>query len=359
MAITSGDPEGRLKKVIISPLTSISEAIKVLDDAGIGILLLCEDDRKLTGVITDGDIRRAILHRVSFDEPCISIASRNPLVASSGLFQAEALHLMDHGKNFLVNHLPVVNTEGKVIDLLLRTDLTTLEQKPILAVIMAGGYGKRLQPLTADVPKPMLHVGGRPVMEWVIDGLRQAGIRHIMVTTHYKAEAITRHFGDGHEFGVEIEYIHEKGPSGTAGALGLLRPWPQSLLVMNCDILTRVDFRAMLSYHQEHKADMTVAVREYHIQVPYGVAEMDDIRIRELTEKPSIPFMVNAGIYFLEPLVQSYITRGEFLDMPVLIERLLNDERFVAGFPVREYWIDVGQHVDYEQAQNDVRQCRF
>jgi dTDP-glucose pyrophosphorylase/CBS domain-containing protein len=359
MAITSGDPETRLKRVIISPQTPIVEAIKVLDDAGIGILLLCGPDRRLTGVITDGDIRRAILHRVPFEKPCLSIAVQNPLVASPGLSRSEALHLMDHGKNFKVNHLPIVNADGQVTDLLIRSDLTIEEPTLVQAVLMAGGYGTRLHPLTTDIPKPMLHVGGRPIMEWIINGLSQAGIRDITVTTHYKAKAITDYFGDGSKFGVHIEYVHEEKPSGTAGALRLIEPWQQPLLVMNCDILTRVNFRAMLSYHLEHKADMTVAVRDYHIQVPYGIVEMDDMRIRELTEKPSLPFLVNAGIYLLQPLVQDYITKGESLDIPVLIERLLNDDRLVAGFPVREYWIDIGEHVDYEQAQDDVHKWRF
>lgn len=351
------DTEDRLEKIIISPQISISEAIAVLDRAGLGVLALCEDDRRLVGVLTDGDIRRAILLRVSFDEPCISIASRDPVVAPPQVSGSEALHLMDHGKPFIVDHLPVVDADGRVVDLVLRSDLVTQDPLAGSAVIMAGGLGTRLRPLTEEMPKPMLPVGGRPIMEWTIKGLQQAGIRRIAVTTHYKADVITEHFGDGHNLGVEIEYVHEDRLSGTAGALELLRPWHQPLLVINGDILTRADFGAMLQYHKECRAHMTVAVREYRLQVPYGIVEMqEDVRIRALTEKPLLRFFVNAGIYLLEPLVQSYTTKGEFLDMTDLIAHLLDDSRSVVGFPVREYWIDIGQIADYERAEMELEE---
>jgi len=358
MIVASKDAEARLKRVLISPQISISEAVPILDRAGMGILLLCEDDRRLVGVLTDGDIRRAILRGVSFEKPCISIAGRNPVVAPQPVSPSEALHFMDHSRDFVVNHLPVVDAEGRVVDLLLRRDLVTQEQLALSAVIMAGGAGTRLRPLTEDIPKPMLLVGSRPLMELIIKQLRQAGIRRVNITTRYRPEKIIEHFGDGQSFGVEIDYVTEDRPLGTAGALGLMQAPDEPLLVINGDILTRVDFRAMLAYHREHGADLTVAVRQYDLQIPYGVLECEGLHVCQVREKPSFRFLVNAGIYLLEPSVHCYIPNGQRFDMTDLIQRLLEDGRPVVSFPIVEYWLDIGQHVDYEQAQEDVRSGR-
>jgi len=342
-------------RFFIPPSASIREAIACIDRNGKGITLVVDDERHLLGTVTDGDIRRAILHAISLDEPVEKVMSRQPLVAPPGLSEEEILHLMDKGKKtFTVHQLPIVDSTGQVIDLVVRSDLVSTELLPVSAVIMAGGLGSRLRPLTDNTPKPMLPVNGRPLMEWIVEGLQQAGIRHIIVTTHYKAEAISHHFGDGQRFGVQIEYVHEDKLSGTAGALALVPPWNQPLLVINGDILTRVDYRAMLHYHQRHQANITVAVREYRVEVPYGIVEIDDVMVRKLTEKPSLQFFVNAGIYVLEPLVRGYTTKGKFLNMTDVIGYLLADAKPVVGFPVREYWIDIGQLADYDRAQNDM-----
>jgi len=353
------DAKNRLQKVIISPQVSIMEAIPLLDTAGMGLLLLCEGDRRLVGVLTDGDIRRAILNEVSFEESSILIASRNPLVASRRVSPSEALHLMDHSRDFLVNHLPLVDADGRVVDLLLRSDLISEDQTAVSAVIMAGGSGKRLRPLTEKVPKPMLSVGGRPLMEQIIAQLRKAGIQQIAITTHYKPEKIAAHFGDGSNFGVRLNYVNEDRPLGTAGALGLMEKPNTSLLVINGDILTQMNFRAMLAYHQKHKADLTVAVRKYDLKVPYGVIESDGAFVRELVEKPSLSFFVNAGIYLLEPSVYHYVPNGQHFDMTDLIQRLLEEQRPIASFPIVEYWLDIGQPADYDQAQEDIQNGSF
>lgn len=348
------DTKSRLQKVIISPQLSISEAIPILDRAGMGILLLCEDDRKLVGVLTDGDIRRAILGGVSFEEPCITIASRNPVVAPPWVSPSEALHIMEHGREHGVNHLPMVNVEGQVVDLLLRSDLITEEQIALSAVIMAGGFGTRLRPLTEELPKPMLPVGGRPLMELIIEQLRQAGIRRVNISTHYRSEEIIEYFGDGQAFGVELNYVTEDHPLGTAGALGFMEAPKEPLLVINGDILTRVDFRAMLDFHREQRAHMTVAVRQYEFRVPYGVVETDGLTIIGILEKPVVRHFINAGIYLLNPEVCRFIPKGQPYDMPDLISRLVADGRRVVSFPVREYWLDIGQVKDYEKALADI-----
>lgn len=349
-----------LEELLVAPDSSIREVMNCIDRNAQGIALVVDRDRRLLGTITDGDIRRAILAGIDLSIQVTGLLKRKadspyprPITAPVGTGHPDLLRSMrQHG----IRHIPLVDENGRVVDLTTLEDLAPVGSLPINAAIMAGGYGTRLRPLTDETPKPMLPIGGRPIMEWIIEGLRQAGIRRITLTTHYRAEAITEHFGDGRDLGVQIEYIHEEQLSGTAGSLGLLHPWSEPLLVINGDILTQVDFRAMLHYHEEQKADMTVAVREYHFRVPYGIVEMEDVRIRGLTEKPTLPFFVNAGIYLLDPVVRSCITKGEFLDMTDLIMRLLDDGQSVVGFPVREYWIDIGQIADYERAQTELEE---
>jgi NDP-sugar pyrophosphorylase family protein len=222
------------------------------------------------------------------------------------------------------------------------------------AVIMAGGKGARLRPLTEDLPKPMLPVGGRPLMERIVEQLQQAGIRQVNVMTHYKPEKIIQHFGDGRDYGVELSYVNEDLPLGTGGALGLLTPPRETQLVINGDILTQVDFKAMLTFHQDNKADMTVAVSHYEIMVPYGVVECEGAQIRSLKEKPQLGFFVNAGIYLLEPSVYKFIPNGQYFNMTDLIRWLLDAGETVVSFPIREYWLDIGEYSDYMKAQNDV-----
>jgi len=230
---------------------------------------------------------------------------------------------------------------------------------PLQAVIMAGGGGTRLRPLTENVPKPMLPVNDRPLMELIIEQLSQAGIRQVNVTTHYKGQQIVDHFGDGQDFGVELNYINEDRPLGTAGALGLMKTPQEPVLVINGDVLTQLNFRAMFDYHREHQADLTVAVRKYDLNVPYGVIESDGAFVRGLVEKPLLSFFVNAGIYLLEPSVHRYIPHGQRFDMTDLIQRLLEEERPVVSFPVVEYWLDIGLHADYKQAQEDIENRRL
>jgi len=220
-------------------------------------------------------------------------------------------------------------------------------------MVMAGGLGRRLTPLTDEVPKPMLPVGDRPVLEHIISQLKESGIQRINITTHYKSEQIREYFGDGREFGVQIQYVSEDRPLGTAGAVGLIETLEEPLLVINGDILTSVDYRAMLAYHQEHKADMTVAVRKYDFQVPYGILECEGSRVLSVEEKPTYEFFVNAGMYLLQPEIHSFIPNGQPLDMTDLIAKLIAEGRHVVSFPILEYWVDIGEHTDYERAKRD------
>jgi dTDP-glucose pyrophosphorylase/CBS domain-containing protein len=341
----------RLESAVISPITSITEAIALLDRAGTGALVLCTKDRILCGLLTDGDIRRAILHGKSMDAPCDSIASRKPVVAPRSIPTGEALQLMNQHD---INHLPVVDAENRVVEFLLRKDLVVDVRLDLSAVIMAGGYGTRLLPLTESVPKPMLPVGDRPLLELTLQQLRRAGIRDVKLTTHYLPESIVNHFGDGESFGVNLNYLNESHPMGTAGGLKQMKKPDSPFLVINGDILTGVPFHEMLAYHRKHGAVLTVGVRKYDMQVPFGVVECEDVRIVKLQEKPSFSFFINAGTYLLEPSACDYIPQGRPFDMTDLIQKLLEAGLPVVSFPIMEYWLDVGRHEDYQKAQEDV-----
>jgi len=338
----------RLKKVCISSDASIAEAIAQLNDAGTGALVVCDVENKLRGLIADGDIRRAVIRRIPLSDPCESIATLQPVCASEPISPSDALHIMNEHD---IHQLPLVDGEGRIVDFLLRKDLLPQAQQDMQAVVMAGGYGKRLLPLTEKVPKPMLPVGERPLLELIIHQLRRAGIHDVNLTTHYLPDSISGHFGNGEHFGVRLNYSREENPLGTAGGLRLM-PRPQGpFLVINGDILTGVPFQQMLQYHRTNKAMLTVGVRKYEFQVPFGVVDCDDVRITKIEEKPCHSYFINAGTYMLEPAAWDLIPEGSRFDMTDLIRVLLEAGETVVGFPIMEYWIDVGRHEDYVKAQ--------
>lgn len=349
--------EQRLQDAIVAPGTPLTDALKRLDANGMGVLLLAEANRRLVGIITDGDVRRHILSGASLSVSCESIASRHPRVANRGMMTAELLDLMGGSRDDTVDHLPVLTDDGIVVGLVLRRDLVAADDT-FTAVIMAGGFGTRLMPLTTDTPKPLLPVGDRPLMERTIERLRRAGIRRVNVATHYLNDKISNHFGDGRQFGVEMRYVTEDRPLGTAGALRLMEPPTGPLLVVNGDILTGVNYQDMLAYHRENGAIATVGVRKYDVEVPYGVIDCSGVAVSALREKPVQQFLVNAGMYLLDPAAVAYIPAGERFDMTDLIQRLLAEGRKVVAFPVVEYWLDIGKPADYERAQQDVLQVR-
>jgi dTDP-glucose pyrophosphorylase len=347
------------EQYFIEPASSIHDAIVCINRNTKGIALVVDQERYLLGTVTDGDIRRAILMGMSQDTPVSELLSRrdispkpSPVTAQVGTPLAELLQVMQEHS---VRQLPILDAQGRVVDLVTQSDLLPESLPSLPAVIMAGGFGKRLRPLTEDLPKPMLPVGGRPLMERIIAQLRLAGVQKVNVTTHYKPEKIREYFGNGQAFGVELSYVNEAHPLGTGGALGLLPAPSGPFLVINGDILTQVDFRAMLAFHQEHQADITVAVRQYSLKIPYGVVECEGASVCRLREKPEVSFLVNAGIYLLEPSVYVYMPNGQPFNMTDLIQWLLDDGRRVVSFPVHEYWLDIGQHTDYLQGQEDMK----
>lgn len=327
-----------------------------------GIVLVVDEEGCLLDTATDGDLRRAVLERVDLDTPLATLAERRvgtthpkPITVLEGTPEHEIVALMSRLK---LRHIPVVDAQGHVKDLIIAGETASDGplDLPVSALIMAGGLGTRLRPLTDTVPKPLLPVGNRPIMEDTIRQLAAAGVRRVFVATHYKAEAIEDYFGSGTRLGVEMSYIKEEQPLGTAGALRLLEQPTEPLLVVNGDVLTRVNYRAMLTFHRENQADMTVGVGQYEFRVPYGVVETSGVEVERLTEKPRMRYFVNAGVYLLEPGVLAHVPEGRRFDMTDLIQALLEAKRRVVSFPITEYWLDVGHHGDYQQANADLRE---
>lgn len=339
---------------------SIQQAIARMDANRRGVVLVIDERQRLLGTVTDGDIRRAILARLNLEAPITLVLDRKigtpyvqPITAPAGTDPESCLRLL---RQHDILHLPLVDAESRVVDLVCLEEVVSDRSLPLQAVVMAGGQGRRLAPLTEEVPKPMLKVGDRPLLETIIAHLRDAGITEVTITTHHQADKITAHFGDGSQFGVKLSYVEEDQPLGTVGGLGRMGVPKTTTLLINGDILTQVNFRAMLLFHREHQADLTVAVRHYDMRVPYGVVECEGPTVRRISEKPVVGLFVNAGIYLLEPVVYHSIPKDQPCDMPDLVHRLLEAKRSVVSFPIREYWLDIGQPEDYEQAQETMKQ---
>lgn len=337
--------------------------MECIDRSGKGIALVLDEQRRLLATVTDGDLRRAILAGMDLNRKVGELVTRRshpagsrPITAQVGTPNDVLLHTMNETG---LRHVPLVDEEDRVVSVVLLADLVKEYELPLRAVVMAGGFGTRLRPLTEDLPKPMLPLGSRPLLELIVEQLRDAGIRKVNVATHYKGDVISDHFKDGQDFGVDIRYVKEDQPLGTAGALSLLEESDEPLLVINGDILTRVDFRSMLNFHREHEADLTIAVRLYEFRVPYGVVLTDGVAVKGMSEKPIVRQFINAGIYLLSPPVRRLVPNGQPYDIPDLIQLLLTKGRSVVSFPIREYWLDIGKADHYDQAQSDVAAGRF
>lgn len=339
------------KKVLVTPKTSILEVIKIIDDSSAGIALVVDAEDHLLGTITDGDIRRAILRGEQLTEPAGSIMNEQPTVARVNDEQEVILTSM---KQRDLKQIPILNDDGCVVYMETLSEMIKLTKRENWVVLMAGGLGKRLYPLTNDCPKPLLKVGDKPILETIIQNFIDYGFSRFYVSVNYKAEMIEEYFGDGSQWGVEIRYLREKEQLGTAGALSLLPEVPTNpLVIMNGDLLTKVNFAHLLDFHKEYQADATMCVRDYKFQVPYGVVQLDKHRLTGIVEKPVQQFFVSAGVYVLEPEALHIIPQNKYFDMPTLFDNLISTNKETAVFPVREYWLDIGRMGDFEKANGE------
>lgn len=339
-----------VKKISIAPEASIRDAIEAID-RGVMQIALVVKDQQLQGTITDGDIRRAFLEGKKLDEPIEGIFNPNPVVGNVNQPKEDLVQLaLAQG----IKQLPMLDEEGLLVGIEYVDDCLRSPRKENAVILMAGGLGTRLRPLTIDTPKPMLTVGSKPILETILESFIRYGFGNFHFSVNYKSEQIREYFGDGSRYGVSINYLNETERLGTAGALSLLPgEFEHPLIVMNGDLLTNVNFEHLLNYHHLANSQATMCVREYQLQVPYGVVNTDGATISEIREKPTQKFFVNAGIYVLDPEVLGRIPPGTFFDMPQLYQQLLDEGQKVCSFPIKDYWMDIGQPHDFEQANSE------
>jgi dTDP-glucose pyrophosphorylase len=339
------------KKAVCAANAPMSEAIRHIDSAGCQLAIVLDGEGRLAGLVSDGDVRRAILRGCGLETPAAEVMNASPTTALATASKEELLALM---RRKVLRQIPLLNERGQVVGLATVEDLVGVVERPNWVVLMAGGMGTRLRPLTESTPKPMLQVSGKPILENIVQSFIDQGFRKFFVSVNYMAEAVRDYFGDGRDWGVTIEYLMEKQRLGTAGALSLLPSQPADpFVVMNGDLLTRVRFDNLLHFHSEHGATATMAVREYDFQVPYGVVRLEGSSVKAIDEKPVQRFFVNAGIYALSPEVLAQVPRDAFFDMPTLFDRVIAGGKRVAAYPVREYWLDVGRLEEFERAQHE------
>jgi dTDP-glucose pyrophosphorylase len=340
-------------KTLIQPESSIREMILAIGEHHQKIALVVDLEQRLLGTITDGDIRRCMLAGISPDRPVREIMVTEFSFSTPETSREACIHMMREKE---IQHLPVLDNDGRIIDLIRIEGVLGYPHsaRKNKAVILAGGIGRRLQPLTNKTPKPMLHIGERPILETIIRQLSEHGLLDIYISVNHLADTIKDHFQDGVDFGVNIKYIEEDQPLGTAGPLGLIGDdMEHPLIVMNGDLLTTVDFSSLLMYHQNHQAKATVGVREVDIEIPFGVLDMAQHEVQGITEKPVQQFQVNAGIYVLEPQIVGRISKNTRAEMPEILKKTMDRGERVVGFPIHEYWVDVGQIDDFSRASSE------
>ncbi|WP_426039851.1 nucleotidyltransferase family protein [Brevundimonas sp. DC300-4] len=343
-------PAGDIAENLLGPDAPLLDAIARLDAVRRKLIVVVDEDRRLLGSVTDGDIRRGLLRRLPMDAPIREVMNTAPVSLQIDGSDIVALQRLEERG---VTLAPLLDRAGRVVGLYPDT-VGTPRPRDNLVVIMAGGRGVRLAPLTQTCPKPMLKVAGRPLLETIIERLRAQGFGRFRLAVNYLAEMIEDHFGDGASMGVEIEYLREDHPRGTAGALSLVRdPVTSPMLVMNGDVLTRMAFGGLIDFHEEHGARATLCLREHQFQAPHGVAEVDGVRMTALREKPTFRWLANAGVYCLEGSVLSRIPAQGPYDMPELLAGLASDGEMVGAYPIHEYWLDIGRPPDFESAQTD------
>jgi dTDP-glucose pyrophosphorylase len=340
-----------LNNIKLNQHSTIKEALKIIDSGAMQIALVVDKNDKLIGTLTDGDIRRGLLKGLELDSPIGSIIFTSPTVATVSDTKEEILKIALAKK---LHQIPIVDANRKIVSLQETNELIKPKEKTNKVVLMVGGLGTRLRPLTTNTPKPMLEVGDKPILQTIVERFAEYGYTNIIMCVNYKSKVIQDYFGDGSRFGVNIEYIFEEQRMGTAGALSLLHVKPtEPFFVMNGDLLTNVNFAYLHDYHLSHDASATMCVKAYDFQVPYGVVNVKDSKILSIEEKPTHKFFVSAGIYMLSPKTLEHIPHNEFYDMPTLFEKLIADKENVISFPLREYWLDIGKHDEYKRANDE------
>ncbi len=340
------------RKAILPIHSTIHDAIINLDKVAIKIVLVVTADGKLEGTISDGDIRRGLLRGLNLKSPIESIVYRNPMLVFPEIGRETVRQLMVLNK---IQQVPVVNENNNIVGLHLWDEISVPLLRNNLMVVMAGGKGTRLHPYTEDCPKPMLPVSGKPMLEHIIERAKREGFSHFVLAIHHLGHVVEDYFGNGEHLHVNIEYLREQSPLGTAGALGLLNTDPEApFLVTNGDVLTDIHYGELLDFHILHHAAATMAVRVHEWQHPYGVVQTKGVDIIGFEEKPVHLSHINAGVYALNPEALSLLEKDSRCDMPTLFERLQANNKRIAAYPIHEPWLDVGRPDDLSRAIEEI-----
>lgn len=346
-----------IHNIILDKKDTILKALELLDLYALRIVLVVDENNHLLGSITDGDIRRGLLKGQDLHASVETIMHITPYSVEEGTLTNRQIFEIMREKSYLA--LPIIKN-GQLVNIITLDDLIRTKKKENPVFIMAGGFGTRLRPLTDKCPKPMLPVGGKPLLETIICSLKEQGFYKFYISTHYLPEIIHEHFGNGEKLDVNIQYVHENEPLGTGGALSLLPKNEIDLpfIVINGDVLTNMNFNKLIDFHNNQNVAATMCVREFQYQIPYGVVNSDNNMIQSMTEKPSYYFDINTGIYVISPALLNRV-ESKFVGMPTILEQQIALTQKVASYSLHEYWLDIGHMEDYNRAQRDIINLDF
>ena len=346
-----------VENIVLSKEDTILKALELLDLYALRIVLVVDENNQLLGSVTDGDIRRGLLKGQDLHASVESIMHTTPYSIDEGSLTDRQIFEIMREKRYLA--LPIIKN-GQLVNIITLDDLIRTKRKENPVFIMAGGFGTRLRPLTDKCPKPMLPIGGKPLLETIILSLKEQGFYKFYISTHYLPEIIKNHFGNGKNFDIQIQYVHENEPLGTGGALSLLPRQEVDLpfIMINGDVLTNMNFSKLIDFHISQNAVATMCVREFQYQIPYGVVNSEKNNIQSMTEKPSYYFDINTGIYVISPELLEQV-EAQFIGMPTILEQQIGKSQKVVSYPIHEYWLDIGQMEDYNRAQRDIINLDF
>lgn len=345
------------KEILVDESATIDEALLTINSNDLQAAIVISNDKKIIGTITDGDIRRSLIKKIQLSENVTKVMNRDFLYLDLD-------HNIEDVQSFLdkndIKFVPVLKNK-EIVEIIFKEDERNYQIKESPVFIMAGGFGKRLRPLTDNLPKPMLEIGKSPLLEIIINNFKRFGFRNFYISTHYLPHVIKDYFGNGDKFDINIDYVNEEKPLGTAGALGLLPKdiADQPIIIINGDILTNTNFDRMLDFHIKKSSDITIGARNYQYQIPYGVIETNGLDVIKISEKPIYDFGINSGIY----IINSEIIKNQKInlkkDMPELIEKEIMLNRKVLIYRIYDYWRDIGKITDLEMAYKEINHINF
>lgn len=344
-------------KHILNQSSSVRDALVQLDKlASDAILFIVDDNNTLLGSLTDGDLRRGFIKGLGFDNSIVEFIQPHPSFIYVGENAVEKLEFFK-SKNFKI--IPILDNDKQIIDIINFRETST--RIPVDAVLMAGGEGKRLRPLTEKTPKPLLKIGGKPIIEHNIDRLAKVGIKNINLSINYLGDQIMDYFGDGATKNLNIKYVKEEKPLGTIGSILLVNEFEHDdIIVMNSDLLTNIDYADFYKLFKKSDADMAVAATSYQVDIPYAVLEVSGENVvKSLKEKPRYTYYSNAGIYILKKSILNMIPEGKFFDITDLMDRIIEMNLKLITYPINGYWLDVGKHEDFAKAQEDIKHIKL